>query len=134
MKINLRPKVCNICGGKVEWVPLQKVYGRFLKYGEKSGYCYHCKNCGATVGTHVSDPKEAFGLLADDTMRDLRQRNHAMFDKFWRNKAERSKYYDKLAEEMGIPPEECHFSWFSVEELEKSYQIMLKWWREKYDK
>lgn len=134
MKINLHPKVCNICGGKVEYIQMKRLYGSYLKYGEKSGWCYHCKNCDATVGTHIDDPKAAFGLLADEKMRELRQRNHAMFDKFWKNKKQRSDYYNKLAEEMGISPEECHFSWFSVEELEKSYQIMLRWWREKYDK
>lgn len=134
MKVNVFPKLCNICGGKVEYVPLQQVYGDYLKYGEKSGFCYHCKKCGATVGTHKANPKEAFGLLANDQMRELRQRNHAMFDRFWKNKQQRTKFYKKLAEEMGISFEECHFSWFSIEELEKSYQIMLKWWREKYDK
>ena len=134
MKINEYPKVCNICGGKVEYISLRALYGNYLKYGEKSGFCYHCKNCDATVGTHVEEPKKAFGLLADKKMRELRQRNHAMFDKFWKDKNQRTKFYKKLAKEMEIPLEECHFSWFSVEELEKSYQIMLNWWRNKYDK
>lgn len=134
MKVELHPKICNICGGKVEYTRLQNIYGSYLKYGEKSGFCYHCKSCDATVGTHKNSPKDALGLLADPKMRELRQRNHDMFDKFWKNRQQRSKFYNKLAEEMGIPPEECHFAWFSIEELEKSYQIMLKWWREKYDK
>ena len=134
MKIDLFPKICNICGGEVEYVPLEDVYGHFLKHGKKSGYCYHCKKCGAKVGTHIDRPKEAYGLLANQEMADWRQRNHNMFDKFWKNREDRTKLYQKLAEEMGIPFEECHFGYFTLEELEKSYQILLKWWREKYDK
>lgn len=134
MKVDLHPKVCPICGGKVEYIRLRALYGDYLKYGEKSGFCYHCKNCDATVGTHKKNPTEALGLLANKETRGLRQRNHDMFDKFWKTKKERSVYYDKLAKEMGIAPEECHFAWFSKEELEQSYQIMLRWWREKYDR
>ena len=133
MKIDLFPKTCNICGGPVEYTTLERVYGHFLKYGKKSGHCYHCKSCGAVVGTHVDRPLEAYGLLANQEMAVLRQRNHDMFDHFWKNRAERTKMYKKLADAMGIPFEECHFGYFNVEELEKSYQILLKWWWEKYD-
>lgn len=134
MKVNVFPKVCNICGGKVEYISTHKIFGRFLKYGEKSGFCYHCKECGAIVGTHADRPLEAYGLLANKEMRKMRQRNHDMFDKFWKNKQQRTKMYRKLAAEMDIPEEECHFGYFTEEELEKSYQIMLKWWRDKYDR
>ena len=133
MKVDVFPKTCNICGGKVEYIANYKIFGHYLKYGKKSGYCYHCKQCGATVGTHIDRPLEAYGLLANEEMRKMRQRNHDMFDKFWKNKQQRTKMYKKLAEEMEIPEEECHFAYFSIEELEKSYQIMLKWWRDKYD-
>lgn len=134
MKVDLHPKKCPLCGGKVEYIPSKQLYGSFLKYGEKSGFVYHCKKCDATVGTHKDNPTEAMGLLADKETRQLRQRNHAMFDKFWKNKKQRTKYYNKLAQEMGMTEEECHFAWFNKEELERSYQIMLRWWREKYDK
>jgi len=134
MKIDFYPKTCNICGGDVEYVRLTKVYGRHLKYGVKSGYCYHCKNCGATVGTHITEPRKAYGILANQEMATLRQRNHNMFDKMWKNRKQRTKLYQKLADEMGIEFENCHFGYFNVEELEKSYQILLKWWRNKYDR
>lgn len=134
MKVDLKPKICNICGGKVEYVPLTRVYGSYLKYGKKSGFCYHCKECGAVVGTHEDRPDEAYGLLADHKMCELRQKNHTMFDKFWKNRKQRTELYEKLAKEMGIPTEECHFAYFTAEELEKSYKILVKWWREKYDR
>ena len=132
--IELRPKVCNICGGKVEYASVAHVYGRNLKYGTKSGYCYHCKNCGATVGTHEDRPSEAYGLLADENMRKLRQQNHNMFDKFWRNRSERTQCYQKLATEMNIPVEECHFAYFSADQLQSAYSILVKWWLQKFDR
>ena len=54
--MNLQPTGCNICGGKVEYISNDKIYGR--RYG--SGYCYHCTKCGAYVGTHKSRPRIAF--------------------------------------------------------------------------
>ena len=132
--VELMPKTCNICGGEVEFVPNTKIYGRFLKYGSKSGYCYHCKECGAVVGTHIADPRKALVILADENMRKLRQKNHDMFDKFWRNKAERKECYDKLAAEMGIPTEECHFGYFDADQLNSAYTILIKWWYAKYDR
>ena len=46
--IDLYPKVCNLCGGPVEYVSNAMIYGR--QYG--SGFCYRCQSCGAYVGTH----------------------------------------------------------------------------------
>lgn len=56
----LRPTKCNICGGEVEYIPNKFIYGK--SYG--SGFCYHCCQCGAYVGTHKIRPQEAFGILA----------------------------------------------------------------------
>ena len=137
MKADVFPKVCNVCGGKVEYIPLTAIYGKnFVPDNKKtcSGYCYRCKTCGASVGTHKKNPREALGILATPKMRELRNRNHQIFDKFWKDRNQRTKCYEKLAEEMNIPFEECHFAWFNEEELERSYQIMLAWWREKYDR
>ena len=134
MKVDTHPKICNICGGEVEFVENTKIYGNYLKYGKKSGWCYHCKKCGAVVGTHIKNPTEALGLLANKEMADARQKAHAMFDKFWKNKKQRTEAYQKLAIEMGVPEEECHFAYFDLEQLKKSYQILLRWWREKYDR
>ena len=43
--MTLQPKVCNICGGDVEYITNDKIYGK--KYG--SGYCYHCTKCGSKM-------------------------------------------------------------------------------------
>ena len=127
------PKICNICGGKVEYVAVEKVYGRKnLKY-KTSGYCYHCKQCGALVGTHRYRPLEVLGLLANKAMSDMRQKAHNMFDKFWRNRAQRTSCYQRLAQEMGLPFDECHFGYFTLDQLNKAYSILINWWRQIYD-
>ena len=132
--IDLCPKVCNICGGKVEYVTVNKVYGaNNIKY-QTSGYCYHCKNCGAVVGTHKKRPLEALGILADKTMSEMRQKAHKMFDKFWRKPEQRTNCYKRLATEMGLPFEECHFGYFDLDQLNQAYTILVKWWRQIYDR
>ena len=53
-----RPTACNLCGGRVEYVPDRKAHG--IKRG--SGRRCRCTECGAYVGTHAPRPKEAFGF------------------------------------------------------------------------
>ena len=131
--IELHPKKCNICGGDVVYTEVAKVYGkRNLKY-QTSGYCYHCTCCGAVVGTHKARPDEAMGLLADKEMAQLRQKCHDMFDKLWKTREERTAMYHKLADELGIPFEECHFAYFTKDQLQKIDTILVKLWREKFD-
>lgn len=80
--INLAPKKCNLCDGKVIYTTNDTIYGK--RYG--SGYCYICTNCRAYVGTHGPRPKEALGLLADDRMRKGKTVCHELFDKYWKGK------------------------------------------------
>ena len=132
--IDLHPTKCNICGGHVIYTEVAKVYGkRNLKY-QTSGYCYYCTKCRAIVGTHKARPDEAMGLLADKETCELRQKSHDLFDKLWKNKKERTEMYQKLADELGIPFEECHFAYFTKEQLKQIYSILVKLWREKYDR
>lgn len=58
---------------------------------------------------------------------------HRWFDKLWGNHQEREMLYDKLAQQLNIPIEQCHFSTMSKEQLEKALTIIKKWWFEKYD-
>ena len=135
MKIELYPTKCNICGSKVEYTEIAKVYGkRNLRY-ESSGYCYHCTNpkCKAIVGTHKARPLEAMGLLADKEMSQMRQKSHDLFDKLWKTREERTEMYHKLADKLGIPFEDCHFAYFTKEQLKQVYSILVELWREKFD-
>lgn len=125
--INTRPEICNICGGKVIYTSNACVYhGR--EYG--SGYCYLCLDCGAYVGTHKPQPREALGLLADAPMRKGKMMCHDLFDPLWKGKKhpkkEREKWYRWLAAEMNIPIEDCHFGYFNIDQLRQVYRILKR--------
>lgn len=121
MAINLQPTTCNLCGGKVVYIDNKIIYGK--SYG--SGYAYFCTQCGAYVGTHRPRPKIALGILANAEMRKAKNMCHDMFDSLWHNQKEREYYYKLLASHMGIPPEECHFGYFDMEQLNFAYSILL---------
>ncbi len=116
----LRPTQCNICGGKVEYIPNKQIYGK--PYG--SGFCYHCCDCGAYVGTHRIRPKEAFGILANDEMRKMKMKCHDIFDKMWNTPQQRKKCYAWLAKELNIKVEDCHFGYFDLDMLGKAYKVL----------
>lgn len=120
-----KPTTCPICGGQVS-------YNKNPKY--QSGYCYHCEQCHAQVGTFKKDPDIAMGTLADYETRKKRVEVHKLFDRFWRGEKTRKKNYQKLGEAIGLEPDKCHFGSMNLDELERAEQVLLKWWREKYDK
>lgn len=124
MQVNTHPTICNLCGGKVIYTSNKIIYGR--EYG--SGKCYFCTNCKAYVGTHKPRPTEALGLLADNKMRELKKKCHAVFDERWLNAADkrgaRKAAYQKLADQLEIPVRECHFGWFDMKMLEQAYEII----------
>lgn len=123
-KIDLHPKKCNVCGGLVLYTNNKYIYGR--SYG--SGKCYLCTKCGAYVGTHEPRPDEALGLLANKQMRSWKMKCHEIFDEFWKcgsngkqRRQLRNMAYERLAEMMQIPLEECHFGYFDLLQLKKAY-------------
>ena len=109
--IDLYPKVCNLCGGPVEYISNSQIYGR--QYG--SGFCYRCRSCGAYVGTHKPQPRKALGILANTEMREWKQKCHNQFDPFWQEHKDkqrrRKNLYIRLAGEMGIDVRDCHFGY-----------------------
>lgn len=123
--IDLQPKICNLCGGKVVYTSNAAVYGR--EYG--SGRCYLCKVCGAYVGTHKPRRTEALGILANEQMRQAKMICHEAFDVLWKGKKKeqkkRSAAYRLLSEKLGIPLEECHFGYFNMEMLHKAYKVVV---------
>ena len=128
MKVDFHPTVCNLCGGEVIFASNASVYGK--EYG--SGKCYICIRCKAYVGTHVPRPTEALGILANKEMREMKRACHEVFDKGWKTEPQisrqkkRSHLYGKLAEELGIPRELCHFRYFDMPMLKKAYNILTK--------
>ena len=116
----IRPTTCNICNGKVEYINNTKIYGK--PYG--SGYCYYCTNCGAYVGTHRVRPKEAFGILANQEMRQMKMKCHDIFDSMWETPTQRKKLYAWLANALKIDIKDCHFGYFDMNMLNKAYIIL----------
>lgn len=117
-----QPKRCNLCGGKVVYVPNKLIYGK--SYG--SGFCYMCTKCKAYVGTHEPRPMEAMGLLANKEMRNLKQICHDLFDEKWKTHNERRYMYHKLADKMGITMPECHFGYFDADQLKQALKILME--------
>jgi len=131
--IDLHPKICNICGGEVEYIKNEQIYGR--SYG--SGYCYHCKDCDAYVGTHKPRPKEALGVLANKEMKKWKRWCHSQFDILWKGRNEfiyngkiykkikpimnRNTAYRELSRLMNINIKNCHFGYFDVKQLKFAY-------------
>jgi len=122
--IDKHPTKCNICGGKVIWT----------KHPKKECACYLCTECGAYVLTHKRKPKEALGILANEETRIKRVQVHRLFDRFWKTQKFRKRMYKKLAYAMGIEEDDCHFALMGLEQLNQAEQILLSWWRNKYDK
>ena len=58
---------------------------------------------------------------------------HRWFDKLWRNHSERQVMYQRLANELQIDPNDCHFSTLTKEQLDIALKVVKKWWLEKYD-
>jgi hypothetical protein len=74
------------------------------------------------------------GTLANKETGEMRIKVHRLFDKFWKNNKERHECYQKLAKELGLEESESHIGMMNMEILLKAEQILLKWWREKYDR
>ena len=126
MNYEPKPTKCNLCGGVV-------IYNKADKGKSLSGFVYYCTQCHAWVGTYPHDKEIAYGPLANFDTRKQRAEIHDWFDKLWKNHDERDMYYGKLAQELGIEKEQCHFGMMESEMLEKALKIVKKWWFEKYD-
>lgn len=126
--VNLYPTICNICGGRVIYTKNSAVY-HGKQYG--SGHCYLCQNCGAYVGTHISRPREAFGILSNERMRKGKKLCHEIFDSKWKNakskkRKKRNDLYYWLSRRLSIPLNECHFGYFGLQTLRRAYRILLE--------
>ncbi len=120
LNVNLHPTVCNLCGGKVIFTSNTILYGK--EYG--SGKCYYCTKCGASVGTHVPHPDEAYGILSNKTMQMYRKKCHRLFDCLWKGSKNegkmRTKLYAWLAYKMRINARDSHFGFFNLEQLKEA--------------
>lgn len=121
MSISYYPKVCNLCGGKVIYTKKKNITRN------ETEHIYFCTACHAYVGATKDKYRRARGILANKPMRRLRRKCHEVFDNMWEIPSERRILYDKLAEQLGVVPEDCHFAYFDMETLQKAYDIIVSW-------
>ena len=64
-------------------------------------------------------------------MREWKIKCHELFDSFWKDRDGagrlRKELYKRLADEMGIEYEMCHFGYFDIRQLKQAYQIIEQW-------
>jgi hypothetical protein len=112
------PLLCPYCGSTSEQVTGKVIYPHRLDLHGK--VFYQCRPCGAYVGCH---PGTSFplGRLANAELRAAKISAHAAFDPLWRSPfpdekfGSRKKAYGWLAEQLGIPRNDCHIGMFDVE-------------------
>lgn len=87
-----------------------------LYRGRDYGPVWICRPCNAWVGCHRGTTTP-LGRLADAELRRAKMAAHAAFDPLWQAKMRRDKVSKKrargagyawLAQQLGIPREECH--------------------------
>lgn len=110
------PTECPFCGGRVELVTHERIYGR--PYGSWP-YAYACirRACGAYVGLHPQTDLP-LGTLADRATREARKAAKEPFLRIVRERFEgdRTAAYQWLSRLLGIEESACHFGLFSVEQ------------------
>ncbi len=116
-----KPEQCNCCGREGVVIKSNaEIYGR--AYGEWP-WVYICEGCGSYVGMHpfTDIPLGTLADLADAATREARKECKAPFEALHRTgKMTRSDAYQKLADKLGIPKEECHFGWFDAAMCKKA--------------
>lgn len=116
------PTECPYCGNKVVYTSNAEIYGG-KQYG--NGYCYLCRNCGASVGIHDTKRKKPLGRLATKELKKLKMECHSNFDYLWKKAGfKRQDCYGYLADKLGLRFRETHFGWFDEEYLKKSLEIL----------
>lgn len=122
VKVPERP--CPVCGSWArECVKGREIYTDAPR-GLAKRWFWRCGDCKKSrVGCHPGS-RRPLGTLAGPTLRRLRSVVHSEFDVFWKlNFFRRSEAYRLLAEDLGIPVEECHISWFDAEQCERAIQV-----------
>lgn len=118
---------CPYCGVPSRLVTGATIYPHRPDLADK--HFYECRPCGAYVGCHPGTRKP-LGRLADAELRRLKMRVHAEFDPHWRrskNPHARASAYKRLAQDLGIPRQECHTGMFDVERCKAALEVIRGW-------
>lgn len=119
------PTSCPYCkdGGEVICTKNSYIY-RGTEYG-KYPWVYVCTKCRAAVGLH-NETNLPLGTLANDALRDARNKAKNLFNPLWMNgEMARSYAYIWLAKKMKIAPAVCHFGLFDEAQCKQAVEIIL---------
>ena len=122
-----RLKICRYCGGIIRLVPASTIYGASAeRLGMTDEKVYQCQNCNARVGCHKGTTR-ALGHVANETLRLKRIETHQVFDAFWKHKGmSRTKGYQWLARQMGLPERLVHIGGFEMDQCQKVIDLCRK--------
>lgn len=115
-------EICPYCKGKAQLINADEIYC------EKGlGEVMICRPCQAWVGVHKSGPNagRAKGRLAKASLRSLKTRIHAEFDRLWSTNEERKEAYTGLSEHLGLPREFTHIGMFSEKTMGKVLEFCM---------
>jgi hypothetical protein len=121
--------ICPYCGKESKRVKGDVIYPH--RYDLHSKVFYQCSECDAYVGCHPRSDKP-LGGLANGDLRRIRSLAHRAFDPLWneaRNESRRRAAYSWLADQLGIPSNQCHIGQFDVETCKKVLDVcrFAKW-------
>ena len=118
--------VCPYCQERASLVGGAVIYPFRPDMHEKRFYL--CAPCSAWVGCHPGTERP-LGVPANAETRQARVNAHDVFDVIWKTgRMARREAYAWLAEQLGIPVEECHISWFGREECQQAVRICERYW------
>lgn len=129
--------ICNYCGDSAQFLATsEQVYD-----GRNFGPVWACLKCEAWVGVHPGT-KKPLGRLANSDLRQAKRRAHSVFDPLWMHAREayddkvhsrrlviriaRSRAYLWLAEQLGIPVEDCHIGMFDVAQCRRVVEVVKR--------
>lgn len=113
---------CPYCCGEAELVTGQAIYPHRPDLAHKR--FYRCHSCDAYVGCHPGTTKP-LGRLANASLRQAKQRAHKSFDPLWKTgRMKRGQAYAWLAQQLGIPKQDCHIGMFDEDTCERVVRIV----------
>ena len=115
--------ICPYCGRETELADADKIYKT-----KGLGMVRLCRSCFAWVGVYTSGPNKgvAKGRLANASLRGLKVKMHAEFDRLHNNQEERAEVYRTLSGFMGLPLEYTHIGMFSEKSAGKLFDFCIE--------
>lgn len=137
----MTPPACPYCGRQAELVTGYTIYPHRPDLADHQAW--QCAPCDAYVGCHRGTTNP-LGRLANNELRVWKGRAHAVFDPYWKRQIEvevanagrapkgvksrhRSIAYQRLSQDLGIDPEDCHIGMFDVAMCKRVIEVVTGW-------